>query len=159
MHQKASYIHSRHRYYEHRDKIGRQLAHQIRLTEASRHITEICRSSGNTTKKWIKNLNNFTLNYIQQKYPLRHNDMYVLEEPITLDEITLAIRSFQSSKALGPDGYTAEFFKTFTVKIAPLLLKVFNKLAEKSSLPAKFFQAIISLIHKKRKGSAWNCNI
>ena len=31
-------------------KIGRELAHQIRISEASGHITEICTSSGNTTK-------------------------------------------------------------------------------------------------------------
>lgn len=32
----------------------------------------------------------------------------MLEEPITLEEVTLAIHSLQSSKAPGPDGYTAE---------------------------------------------------
>lgn len=36
-------------------------------------------------------------------------DRCLLEEPITLEEVTLAIRSLQSLKAPGPDGYTPEF--------------------------------------------------
>lgn len=57
--------------------------------------------------------------------------MRVLEEPITPEVVTLAIRSLQSSKAPGQEGDTAEFYKTFTVEIAPLRLRVF--------LPATFY--------------------
>lgn len=42
---------SRHRYYEHGEKIGRQLARQIGLTEASRHITEVVEIQQRTTQK------------------------------------------------------------------------------------------------------------
>lgn len=161
---------SRHRYYEHEEKIGGQLAHQIRLTEALRHITEICTSSGNITKdrseinqefkqffaKLYTTESTDTARTIKEYFDnlnipsISQDDMRMLEKPITLEEITLAIRSLRGLKAPGPDGYTAEFYKTFTVEIVPLLLKVFNESAERGSLPATFYQATISLIHKKR---------
>ena len=68
-------------------------------------------------------------------------DKSSLDEPITIEEITLAMRSLQSSKAPGPDGYTPEFYKTFTAEIAPLLLDVFNESLEKGLLPMAFYQA------------------
>lgn len=75
----------------------------------------------------------------------------MLEEPITLAEVILAIHNLQSSKAPGPDGYTPKFYKTFTKDVAPLLLRVFNESFVRGSLPTTFYQATISLIHKKGK--------
>lgn len=41
---------SRHKYYEYGDKIGKYLAHQIRVSETSKLITEIRTGSGCITK-------------------------------------------------------------------------------------------------------------
>lgn len=162
---------SRHKYYEHGQKIGRQLAHQIRISEASRHITEICTGSGNTTKDQSEINQEFKQFYsklyttetavnsvtIQEFFDnleipsICQEDGCLLEEPLTLEEVASAIRSLQSSKAPGPDGYTPEFYKTFVTVVAPLLLKVFNQSSETGSLPTTFYQATISLIHNKRE--------
>ncbi len=57
----------------------------------------------------------------------------------------------QSSTALGPDSYTSEFYKAFKGQISSLLLEVSNEALRKGSLPPTFYQASISLIHKKDK--------
>ena len=162
---------SRHKYYEHGEGIGRQLAHQIRISEASRYITEIRTGSGNTTKDQLEINQEFKQFYsklyttetaansvtIQEFFDsleipsICQEDRCLLEEPITLEEVTSAVRSLQSSKAPGPDGYTTEFYKTFVTEVAPLLLRVFNESFETGSLPTTFYQATISLIHKKGK--------
>lgn len=78
-------------------------------------------------------------------------DKCCLEEPISLQEVTIAIRSLQNSKSPGPDGYTSEFYKTFVIEVAPLLLTVVNESLERGSLPTTFYQATISLMHKNGK--------
>lgn len=44
-----------------------------------------------------------------------------LEEQITLEEIKMAIKSMQSGKYPGPDGFPVEFFKAFSESLSPLL--------------------------------------
>lgn len=82
---------------------------------------------------------------------INERDKKLLEESITLEEVGIAIQSLQSSKAPGPDGYTPEFYKKFLADIAPLFLDVFNESFERGLLPATFYQASISLLHKKDK--------
>ena len=50
-----------------------------------------------------------------KRFELENTDANTLSYnvPFTLDEITSAIRSFQSGKAAGPDGFGPEFYKTF----------------------------------------------
>lgn len=63
----------------------------------------------------------------------------------------MAIKSMQSGKAPGPDGYGTEFYKTFWGKLAPILLDMFNESLENGSLPHTLTQATISLLLKKDK--------
>uniref|UniRef100_A0AAR2JQE7 Reverse transcriptase domain-containing protein n=1 Tax=Pygocentrus nattereri TaxID=42514 RepID=A0AAR2JQE7_PYGNA len=49
-----------------------------------------------------------------------------LEIPLSLLEVSNAIKAMQSRKAPGPDGFPMEFYKTFIHKLAPLLLSVYN---------------------------------
>ncbi|KAF7656422.1 hypothetical protein LDENG_00041680, partial [Lucifuga dentata] len=50
-----------------------------------------------------------------------------LERAITTLEIDQAIRSMQSSKSPGPDGYPSKFFKKSSTQLSPLLLSVFEE--------------------------------
>ena len=74
-----------------------------------------------------------------------------LEEDLSVEEIKLAIKSMQGGKSPGPDGYPAEFYKTFSDLLSPLLLTVLEESFCTRSLPCTMRQAVISLILKKDK--------
>ena len=58
-----------------------------------------------------------------------------LNRPITSTEIETVIRNLQANKSPGPEGFTAEFYQKFRQELTPILLKHFQKIAEKHKLP------------------------
>ena len=82
---------------------------------------------------------------------LNQEEMENLNRLITSTGIETVIRNLPASKSPGPDGFTVEFYQKFREELIPILLKLFQIVAEEGKLPNSFYEATITLIPKPDK--------
>lgn len=159
--------------YEHGEKAGRLLAHQLKCQSASRLIPQIYNMSRELTVNPAE-INNTFKSYYSDLYTCESpedgstmQDFFTnldtptispdqkseTDRPLQLGELTHSIKAMQSGKSPGPDGYPIEFYKKFSDKLAPLLLEMFNDSLSRGVLPQTLTEASITLLLKPGKDS------
>ena len=82
---------------------------------------------------------------------LNQEEIENLNRPITRTEIETVIKNLATNKSPGPDVFTGDFYQKFIEALTPILLKLFQKIAEEGKLPNSFYEATITLIPKPDK--------
>ena len=82
---------------------------------------------------------------------LNQEDIENINRPITSTDIKTVIKNLPTDKSPGPDGFTGEIYQTFREELTPILLKVFQNIAEGGTLPNSFYEATITLVPKLDK--------
>ena len=80
---------------------------------------------------------------------LNQGEIENMNRPITITEIETVIKNLPTNKSPGPDGFTGEFYQTLREELTPILLKLFQNIAEGGTLPNSFYEATITLIPDK----------
>ena len=140
-----------------RSKIGKPLARLIKKQREKNQINKLRNENGEITTDNTE-IQMIIRDYYQQLYAnkmdsLEKMDKFLekynfpklnqkgienLNRPITSMEIETVIRNLPANKSPGPDGFTDEFYQKFREELTPILLKLFQKIAEGSKLPNSF---------------------
>ena len=86
--------------------------------------------------------------FLQKFYLPRLNkeEIEIMNNPITSTEIEAVIKYLPKNKSPGANGFKGELYQTFREELMPVLLKLFQKIAEEGTLPNSPYEATIILI-------------
>ena len=82
---------------------------------------------------------------------LNQEEIENINTPVTSTEIETVVKNLPTDKSPGPDGFTGEFYQTFREELTPILLKLFQNIAEGGTLPNSLYETTITLIPKPDK--------
>ena len=82
---------------------------------------------------------------------LNQEEIEIMNNTITSIEIEAVIKNLPRNKSPGSDGFTGELYQIFREKLMPILLKLFQQIAEEGTLPNSFYEATITLMPKPDK--------
>ena len=79
---------------------------------------------------------------------LNQKEIEIMNNPITSTEIKTVIKNLSKNKSPGLDSFPCEFYQTYREELMPILLKLFQRIAEEGTLINSFSEATITLIPK-----------
>ena len=82
---------------------------------------------------------------------LNQEEIENLNRPFRSMEIENVIKNLPTNKSPRPDGFRDEFYQKFSEELTPILLKLFQKIAEECKFPNSFYEANIILIPNSEK--------
>lgn len=158
--------------YESGNKCGRLLANSLREQTMANYIPHITLPSGQKVSHPRKIASSFREFYsslynlqtpstppLQMDDYLRRSNMpklpaessELLAEPIAIEEIQKAVASMKVGKAPGPDGFTAQYYKTLLPALGENMQGFFSSLGSGSHIPRDTLIAHITVIPKEGK--------
>ena len=90
---------------------------------------------------------------------LNENEIKSLQEEVTLDELTAAIKSMSKGKAPGLDGLSVDFYQEFWEDVGLLVLNSLLTSKQKGKLTPDQHRDVVKLIPKKRKNPCFVRNL
>ena len=69
---------------------------------------------------------------------LNQEEIENMNRPLTSTDIETMILKLPTNKSPGPNGFTGKFYQTFRDELTPILLKLFQNIAEEGTLPNSF---------------------
>ena len=115
-------------------------------TEIQRIIKDYCQQLYANKMDNLEEMDEFLEKHNLPK--LNQEEIENLNRPITNTDIETVIQNLLTNKSPGPDGFAAEVYQKFREELTPMLLKLFQKIAEEGKLPNSFYEATITLIPK-----------
>ena len=157
-------------FFENINKIDKPLARLIKKKREKTQINRIRNEKGEVTTDTAE-IQRITRDYYKQLYAnkmdnledmdkflekqnlprLNQEEIENINRLITSTDIETVIKNLPTNKSSGPDGFTGEFYQTFRKELIPILLKLFQNIAEGGTLPNSFYEATITLIPKPDK--------
>ena len=157
-------------FFEKISKIDKPLARLIKKKRENTQINRIRNEKGEVTTDTAE-IQRIMRDYCKQQYAnkmdnLEETDKFLekhnllrlnqeeienINRPIISTQIETVIKNLPTNKSPGPDGFTGQFYQIFREELTPILLKLFQNIAEGGTLPNSFCKATITLIPKPNK--------
>ena len=109
------------------------------------YYCQLCTNKMDNLEEMDEFLEKYNLSKLNQK------EIENLNRCITSMEIETVIKDLPTNKSPGPDDFTGKFYQKLREELTPILLKLFQKIAEEENLPNSFYKATITLIPKPDK--------
>ncbi len=127
-----------------KDRDGRVTDDPVQMTDICRRFYGALYAAAPVEQSEI----DFFLGSIDES--LGHEELQLLEGPVTLAEVGAALSSMEAGKSPGSDGLPAEFYRTFFNEIGQDICEVLDSIFQQGGMSASQKTGLITLLFKER---------